>query len=321
LHRRDFTINTLALCLNSDRYGELFDFYGGEADLRRGLIRVLHSLSFIEDPTRMLRAARLEQRLGFRIEDRTEELIRGALDLLSRTTAERIRHELYLILAEEEPERALHRLDELGVLGRIEPALSTDEWFMEHARLLRQAVKREQFQPAETPLKEDDSDTFQLDALSLPGLYVALLTYRLSAEDLKSFLKRLRILREDATVACQLNALKTSLPQLSMDRLKNSTVYAILHDFDEPALFVLYVACDSWLVRKRIELYQRRLKDAAPLVDGHALKAIGIPPGPVYRQIMERLRTAWLDGEVSDESGESALLEQLLDEFHRQGSI
>ena len=70
LHRRDFTINTLALCLNGDRYGELFDFYGGEADLQRGLIRVLHSLSFVEDPTRMLRAVRLEQRLGFDIEPR-----------------------------------------------------------------------------------------------------------------------------------------------------------------------------------------------------------------------------------------------------------
>ncbi|MBC7223147.1 MAG: CBS domain-containing protein, partial [Anaerolineae bacterium] len=94
LHRRDFTINTLAIALAPDRFGELLDFYGGHQDLRRGIIRVLHSLSFVEDPTRMLRAVRLEQRLGFRIEERTAELIENARDLLRRTTGERIRHEL-----------------------------------------------------------------------------------------------------------------------------------------------------------------------------------------------------------------------------------
>jgi len=95
LHRRDFTINTLAIRLDSDHYGELLDFYGGEQDLKDKVIRVLHSLSFIEDPTRILRAARFEQRLGFTIETRTAELIDNALPMLSRVSGERIRHELY----------------------------------------------------------------------------------------------------------------------------------------------------------------------------------------------------------------------------------
>ena len=107
LHRRDFTINTLAVRLTPDRWGELLDFYGGREDLEDGVIRVLHSLSFVEDPTRILRAARFEQRFDFEIEPRTEELIGDALDLLDRVSAERVRHELELILAEAEPERAL----------------------------------------------------------------------------------------------------------------------------------------------------------------------------------------------------------------------
>jgi len=86
LHRRDFTINTLAIRLDSDHYGQLLDFYGGEQDLKDGLIRVLHSLSLIEDPTRIMRAARFEQRLGFTIEERTAELIEDALPMLSRVT-------------------------------------------------------------------------------------------------------------------------------------------------------------------------------------------------------------------------------------------
>gem|GEM_PF-2524828 len=94
LYRRDFTINTMAICLDRARYGELLDYYGGERDLLEKLVRVLHSLSFVEDPTRMLRAVRFEQRLGFRIEARTEELLRGALDLLDRVSGDRLRHEL-----------------------------------------------------------------------------------------------------------------------------------------------------------------------------------------------------------------------------------
>ena len=115
LHRRDFTINTLALCLDPDRWGELLDFYGGLNDLRQGVIRVLHSLSFVDDPTRILRAVRYEQRFGFTIEARTLELLLDAVELLDRVTPARIRHELERILQEERPEDALARLAELGV--------------------------------------------------------------------------------------------------------------------------------------------------------------------------------------------------------------
>src|SRR5690606_10586002 len=110
LHRRDFTINTLALCLNPDRWGELLDFYGGLDDLEQGVIRVLHSLSFVDDPTRILRAVRYEQRFGFQIEPRTLELMLDAVELLDRVTPARIRHELERILQEEQPEKALSRL-------------------------------------------------------------------------------------------------------------------------------------------------------------------------------------------------------------------
>lgn len=140
LHRRDFTINTLAVRLTPERWGELLDFYGGRKDLDDGLIRVLHSLSFVEDPTRILRAARFEQRFGFSIEPRTEELIADALDLLDRMTAERVRHELELLLAEEQPERALSRLADLGVLTRLHPLLRCDDWFVAKAAELRTAL-------------------------------------------------------------------------------------------------------------------------------------------------------------------------------------
>jgi tRNA nucleotidyltransferase (CCA-adding enzyme) len=82
LHRRDFTINTMALRLDGRHYGELYDYWGGEKDLRKGLVKVLHSLSFVDDPTRMLRAVRFEQRFGFQIEARTVKLMEEARGLL-----------------------------------------------------------------------------------------------------------------------------------------------------------------------------------------------------------------------------------------------
>jgi tRNA nucleotidyltransferase (CCA-adding enzyme) len=299
LHRRDFTINTLAICLDPDRYGELLDFYGGEQDLKRGLIRVLHSLSFVEDPTRMLRAARLEQRLGFRLEERTEELIGNALDLLDRTTGERIRHELYLILEEATPEEALCRLDELGVLAQIHPRLRCNGWLTEKYRLLRQALKTKSW-------KLEDGERLVVEIL-----YLALLTYRLSAPDLESLVKRLKIASEEAALLRQVNRLLFSTSELVKAR-RPSAIYRLLKPYSGPAIFVLWIATDSEPVRERLELYHRTLRFVEPEIDGEHLKALGLKPSPLFGRILSALRDARLDGEVSSLEEEEALVEELL---------
>ncbi len=124
LHRRDFTINTLALRLDGHHYGELHDYWGGVKDLRNGLIRVLQSLSFIDDPTRLLRAVRFEQRFGFRIEKRTLELMENAFEVMRQVSGDRLRHEFNLILQESKAGAILKRLSSLGVLSAIHPALN-----------------------------------------------------------------------------------------------------------------------------------------------------------------------------------------------------
>jgi tRNA nucleotidyltransferase (CCA-adding enzyme) len=315
LHRRDFTINTLAICLDPDRYGELLDFYGGEQDLKRGLIRVLHSLSFVEDPTRMLRAARLEQRLGFRLEERTEELIGNALDLLDRTTGERIRHELYLILEEEVPEGALRRLDELGVLGQIHPGLRCDDWLRERFRRLRESPiwsggQVVLGQVAPPTLKPSDHLTIRpSDQISI--LYLALLTYRLSASDLASLIERLKIASEDAALLRQVNELRSSIGELTEER-QPSAIYRLLKHYSGPAIFVLWIATESELVREQLELYHRKLRFVEPEIDGEYLKAMSLKPGPLFGQILSALRDARLDGEVTSLEEEKALVDKLL---------
>ncbi len=86
LHRRDFTINTLALRLDGEHFGQIYDYWGGLNDLHKGQIRVLHALSFVDDATRLLRGVRFEQRFGFEIEPRTLSLMAESLPLLDKLT-------------------------------------------------------------------------------------------------------------------------------------------------------------------------------------------------------------------------------------------
>ena len=107
LFRRDFTVNAMAICLSPDNYGELIDLYGGLNDLKNKIIRVLHEKSFIDDATRIWRAIRYEQRLGFQIEPETLKLLKRDVPMLKTVGGYRLRHELELVLKEKEPEKAL----------------------------------------------------------------------------------------------------------------------------------------------------------------------------------------------------------------------
>ncbi|SHH20004.1 CBS domain-containing protein [Thermosipho atlanticus] len=121
LYRRDFTINAMAIKLNLGNFGVLYDFFGSRDDLNKGIIRVLHKLSFIEDPTRIIRAVRFEQRFGFNIEKSTLELLERTLEegYLEKVTGQRVRQELEKILEEKKPLDAIKRLANLKILNHI----------------------------------------------------------------------------------------------------------------------------------------------------------------------------------------------------------
>ena len=139
LYRRDFTINTLAVNLNPEEFGMLLDFFGAHRDLKERCISVLHNLSFVEDPTRVFRAIRFEQRFGFRISKLTINLIHNAVknNFFDRLSGVRLFHELELILHEENPIPAIARLAELDLLKAIHPRL----WFDEGTRNMLERVQ------------------------------------------------------------------------------------------------------------------------------------------------------------------------------------
>lgn len=301
LYRRDFTINTLAVCLNPDRFGELLDFYGGLQDLQRGWIRILHSLSFVEDPTRILRAARLEVRLGFRVEPRTEERIAHAVDLLARVSGERIRHEMELILAEAEPERILARLEEWGALPFVGPGLRADEWLADRFRALRAALQEGTWRArGEIPLE-------RWTVLAGWGL----MAYRLEREALERWIQRLRFPAREAEVLRAVHALQGELDHLA-EPLPPSAVAAALEVYPLVALFVAWLAAPPGRARDHLHRYAHEWREVRPILRGEDLLALGVPPGPLVGRLLRELRAARLDGRLHTREEEIAFVRERL---------
>ena len=213
LIRRDFSINAMAISLAANDYGELVDPYQGKSDLEHHLIRVLHPKSFSDDATRILRGVRYEQRFGFEFEPQTAQLLKRNIPMLDTISGDRIRHELELILKEKQPEFAVRRLAELGVLPRISPFLKGDGWIAEKFEKARRLKKPTQ----------------------LPSLYFCLLIYSFSEKDVEQFLARLNISANLSRAMRDTLRLKTSLPSLDKPSLKPSEIYYLLREY-EPCL-------------------------------------------------------------------------------------
>lgn len=303
LHRRDFTINTLAFSLNPDRWGELLDFFGGLNDLEHGLIRVLHSLSFVDDPTRILRAVRYEQRFGFVIEPRTLELLQDAVELLDRVTPARIRHELERILQETKPEQALKRLAALGVLERIDPALVVDEWVEERFVRLRTALQHADIDPrlAHEPIER---------------LYWGMLVLRLPAATHTALQERLALRSETQQLMRGLALLQVVMPRLRSPDLRPSEVVELLDRIDRVAQALYIIADVDAQVTAYLQRYDTEWRHVRSTLTGADLQRLGLSPGPLYGRILADLRAARLDGVVTTRAEELALAETIARDAH-----
>jgi tRNA nucleotidyltransferase (CCA-adding enzyme) len=296
LHRRDFTINTLALSLNAARFGEVYDYWGGLRDLKEKRIRVMHSISFIDDPTRILRAVRLEQRLGFRIEPRTRDLIGLALPLLHRVSGDRIRHELEAIFDEPAPGAALERLQELTVLEGISPGLKWNPLQAEHVRAARAFVP-------------DPLWSLSEDGRNLPSPMNAWLLDHPQTV-LEAALARLNFPRREGELLLAARWALDTLDRLSGEAPPSRIAFA-LEDIPESALVGAFVNA-AGEPRERLGRYLGHWRKIQPETDGETLRRRGLAPGPRYREILRTLRAAWLDGRIGSGPEEARMLEELL---------
>lgn len=300
LHRRDFTINTLALRLDGRHFGELYDYYGGLHDLQKKLVRVLHSLSFVDDPTRMLRAVRFEQRFNFSIEQRTLQLITEARTLLRQLSGSRLRHEFDLILAEERPERMFARLQELDLLNAIHPAL---DWKEGQAAPLLRALREPFDQRWRLP------ESFGHFPIRRALAYLVWLM-PLPIEEIQAVAEKLRLPAALQSALKTGQQLLTELPALASAPV--SQVVERLESTPRPALYAIFCQSISPEVNRLIEKYLTDWQYIQIITDGKVLKTIGVTPGPIYSRILATLRAARLDGQIKTDEEERALLSQMV---------
>jgi tRNA nucleotidyltransferase (CCA-adding enzyme) len=286
LRRRDFSINAMAISLIPSSYGELIDPYHGKDDLERRLIRILHPKSFGDDATRILRAIRYEQRLGFNLETETARLLKENIPMLDTVSSDRIRHELELILREEYPEHALRRLGELGVLSRISPSLKGDDHLAENFEKARLLNKPSQ----------------------LPSLYLCLTIYPLSQEENEQFLRRFNIPKKLARTLHDTLDLKTQLYLLHEPSLKRSEIYYLLKDYEPLAIQASAIASASEAVCRHLNLFLTELRYVKTYLSGDDLAKLGLPAGPQAGEMLEKLLQAKLDGEIKTEEEEEKLV-------------
>jgi tRNA nucleotidyltransferase (CCA-adding enzyme) len=298
LHRRDFTFNTLALRLDGHHYAELHDYWGGLSDLRLGLVRVLHSLSFVDDPTRMLRAIRFEQRFGFQIETRTLELIEEAKPLLERVSGDRIRHELDRILEENQAADMLSRLDELQLLSAIQEDLTWDDWIYGKVYGLSDL----------TPSPEWGLEIKGNELRSRLGYILWMIrSPRLHAQ------KGIKRLKLPSTLADEILSAQRLWAKINdFTNAKVSEIVAILDNVHPMAIYANFIATQEEHQKSVLWEYVSSWVKVIPHTDGHALRQRGIPPGPIYRQILSTLRDAWLDGTIESAEQEESLLTELI---------
>jgi tRNA nucleotidyltransferase (CCA-adding enzyme) len=300
LRRRDFTINAMAIRLDGQHFGELLDPLGGVSDLDRGLIRVLHPKSFIDDPTRIYRSVRYEGRYGFQMVEDTLALIPEALPIIEKISAERIRHELDLILEEPNAAPMLTRLAELGLLKPIHPALLFDESTSVRLAKLQKFRDLQRISPWNIEKGNDNKHVLGwllwLMPLSHPQIGALNLRLQFTANLLGSLFAASWIYADLSSFA----------------HLKPSQCVARLGTYPLDAIEAVYFVAPDRKTKDVFFKYLAEWRHLKPHTTGDDLKQRGLEPGPKYGEILRQLRAAWLDGEIKSEDEEKRLLEDLM---------
>jgi tRNA nucleotidyltransferase (CCA-adding enzyme) len=281
LARRDFSINAMAVSLAPGAWGELLDPHGGQRDIGRRLIRALHSRSFIDDATRILRAIRYAQRLGFSLEGATERLMRRDLSYLDTIKGDRVRHELERIFTEEHAASMLEMAQRMGVLRAIYATLSLNEPMLAKIRQIR----------------PEQNIEHSLVILSL-------LSYNIPLDQQPGFIARLSMDSTWAQVVRDTGRVRAALDQLRTPDLWPSQIYELLQPFHPISIRGCALAADEPLVARRLELYLTELMRVRPLLNGDDLIALGVPWGPAVGLLLKELLMARLDGQLNTRQDE-----------------
>jgi tRNA nucleotidyltransferase (CCA-adding enzyme) len=309
LTRRDFSINAIAVQLNPRQFGRLLDPYGGQRDLQARTIRVLHAGSFQDDPTRIFRAIRFEQRFGFRLERTTARLLAQATstNLIQQISGPRLQNEILLLFAEHDPVRAIARLAQVKLLRFLH-------------RRLRYTPKVKRAATAVPKAIAWWARRFPDSVIDRPIIYFMALSSESSPVVVAAMIRRLALSREQAkNVSAAGRLVDRALDRLTnKGTLRPSQVYRLLTDFSDEALVLLLAKQVSAQHGMRLSLLKQHLmaymKNRAikTAMTGRDLQAMGLQPGRQYKTILEKLLDERIDGMITTEAEERVFVRKRL---------
>ena len=315
LSRRDFTINAMAVQLNQEQFGRMLDPYGGQRDLRARTIRVLHVDSFQDDPTRIFRAIRFEQRFGFRLERTTLRLLAQAAstNLIQQLSGPRLQNEILLLFAERDPVRAIARLEQLKLLRFLHRRLC---YTMKVKRVVTAVPKALAWWVRQ----------FQDSVIDRPIVSLMALLSESSTAVVAAMIRRLALSREQAkNVSAGGRRVDCALKRLTnTGTVRRSQIFRLLTDFSDEALVLLLAKQVSKQHGVRLSLLKRHLvaymknRTIKTALTGRDLQAMGLEPGPEYKTILGKLLDARIDGIITTEAEERALARKLLKKVVRE---
>ncbi|BER91977.1 CBS domain-containing protein [Thermatribacter velox] len=295
LFRRDFTINAMAISIYPDDWGELFDFFGGFKDLQKKLIRVLHPLSFVEDPARAIRAVRFEKKYGFQIEPFTMSLLKQTVreGLLAKIKPDRLKEEIQLILRLPGFYSYLQRLYQLDMFPYLFPGcVWKSDYDILYPRLER--------------LIQEEASTERLDFFLLK---MTPLLSDIQFDSLEAFVERLHLSKRFYSQVKTYLGRRTVLERILQEKTSPpSRVFEVCSEIPlEFLYFTLAKFHDQDLARERIRNYLTKWRFVKPELTGSDLKQLGIPQGPIYAKILRELQKARIDNLVYSREEEIAL--------------
>jgi tRNA nucleotidyltransferase (CCA-adding enzyme) len=297
LYRRDFTINTLAIQLHPDRFGLLIDFFNAQKDIKEKSIRVLHNLSFVEDPTRVFRAIRFEQRFGFVISRLTAGLIQNAvgMDFFRELSGRRMFNELQLILQEDNPAAAVARLNDFGLLKTVHPLLTCDPQVIALLKAVRQVVTWHDL-------------LFLNESYMKWAVNFLALIQRCTRPQAQEICRRLELAprQEALCVTGRAKAVETLHWLVRHLPVDNSTLHHRLAGLRTELILFMMAASEHEKVKKAISHYFTSLRRVSISLRGEDLKRLGVSPGPIYREVFQAVFNAKLNGRLKSHEDELA---------------
>jgi len=303
LFRRDITINAMAISINRKNFGGLIDFFGGKDDLENKRIRILHSLSFIDDPTRILRVIRFSERYNFRLKPETFTCLKEAvkMGMLDRIQPQRIRNELILLLKEEGPLKQIRRLQRLAGLSFINPHLSLSK---NNYKLLNAIQSQVSW------FKKNYSHRRQLDTWLI---YFIGLTDALKPDDIKLVCRKFVFSKGDERrILSYHSSCRKVISGLSKNKVSPVKIFDLLEPLSYEATLLIKAKTKDNNVKKHIERFFGIYNGMRVFVSGDDLRRLGIKPGPDYEKIFRQVLKARLEGLVRNKEGELALIKRLI---------